>query len=362
MIERRPIMVMAGGTGGHVFPALAVANHLRDQGEQIIWMGTRAGIEARLVPEAGFPIEWLKVQGLRGKGLLTKALAPLKLLQACWQALSILRQHKPRAVLGMGGFVAGPGGVMARMLRIPVIIHEQNAVMGLTNRWLSRIASACFFAFPEAAKGVRNSQVVGNPVRREILAIEAPELRLQQRGVKPLRILVIGGSLGAKTLNEVVPRALQDMAIHQKVEILHQCGERHLAKTQELYKQCGVDAEVKAFINNMTDAYQWADLVICRAGALTVAELSAAGVASILVPFPFAVDDHQYLNASFLQRAGAALLVRDQAFSAEWLRQQILDLNNHREHLIEMACQARSVAYTDATEQVANGVLREALV
>ena len=360
MIEKRPIIVMAGGTGGHVFPAIAVANHLRQQGEQIIWMGTQAGIEARLVPEAGFPIEWLRVQGLRGKGLLVKALAPMKLLQACWQALNILRQHKPRAVLGMGGFVAGPGGLMAYLLRIPLIIHEQNAVMGLTNRWLSRIASACYFAFPEAAQGVKNSQVVGNPVRPEILSIEDPQTRLQQRDM-PLRILVIGGSLGAKTLNEVIPKALQRLAKNEKVEVLHQCGEKHLKATQDLYRQCDIDAEIKAFITDMSEAFVWSDLVICRAGALTVAELSAAGIASILVPFPFAVDDHQFVNASFLERAGAALLVRDDAFTAEWLSQQLQEFIDHRERLLQMACQARSVAYSDATEQVAQGVLREAL-
>jgi len=354
-------MVMAGGTGGHVFPALAVANHLRDQGENIIWMGTRAGIEAELVPEAGFPIEWLKVQGLRGKGLVVKALAPIKLFQACWQALKILRQHQPRAVLGMGGFVAGPGGLMAWLLRIPLIIHEQNAVVGLTNRLLSRIASACFFAFPQAARGIGNSQVVGNPVRREILSIEAPQSRLQKRGKAALKILVIGGSLGARTLNQVVPIALSQLAEDKKPEVLHQCGDAHLKATQNLYRQHRLSAEVTAFITDMKKAYEWADLVICRAGALTVAELSAAGVASILVPYPFAVDDHQYVNATFLEQAGGALLIRDQAFTSDWLVQTLKELNADRTRLVDMACKSRSVAYTDATEQVADGVLRESL-
>jgi UDP-N-acetylglucosamine--N-acetylmuramyl-(pentapeptide) pyrophosphoryl-undecaprenol N-acetylglucosamine transferase len=360
--HKRPIMVMAGGTGGHVFPALAVAQYLRDQGENIVWMGTHAGIESRLVPQAGFPIEWLKVQGLRGKGMLIKALAPIKLIQACWQALNILRLHKPRAVLGMGGFVAGPGGMMAGLLRIPLIIHEQNAVIGLTNRLLSRIATGRFFAFPHAAKGIKNSRVVGNPVRREILNIEHPQTRLNSHPQDRLRVLVIGGSLGARTLNQVFPEALSKIEQQSRPEIIHQCGASHLESTQQSYRQYQLEADVCAFIDDMKKAYEWADLVVCRAGALTIAELSAVGIASILIPFPYAVDDHQYLNAQFLAEAGAAVVVRDQDFNAEWLQQRLANFIQSRAQLMDMACKARAVAYTNATEQVAQGVLEEALL
>jgi len=361
MAQKRPIMVMAGGTGGHVFPALAVACQLREQGEHIIWMGTRSGIESRLVPEAGFPIEWLKVQGLRGKGLLIKALAPIKLIQACWQALNILRQHKPRAVLGMGGFVAGPGGIMAKLLRIPLVIHEQNAVIGLTNRLLSRIASASYFAFPQAAIGIKRSHVVGNPVRKDILAIEHPQTRLKQRQQEALKLLVIGGSLGARTLNQVVPQALAKIENHQDFQVRHQCGANHVDETRQAYEQSQMDVQVSAFFDDMKQAYEWADLVVCRAGALTVAELSAVGIASILVPYPYAVDDHQFVNASFLSETGAALLVRDEDFRADWLYGQLKDFIQQRERLIDMACKGRAVAMTQAAEQVASGVLAEAL-
>ena len=359
-IRQRPIMVMAGGTGGHVFPALAVAQYLREQGERIVWMGTRSGIEARLVPAADFPIEWLTVQGLRGKGLWVRAIAPLRLLQACWQAMGILRHHRPRAVLGMGGFASGPGGLMAWLLRIPLIIHEQNAVMGMTNRWLSHLARVTCCAFPRAAEKIAGARVVGNPVRAEIQALEHPRQRLSGRQDQP-RLLVIGGSLGARTLNQVVPRALASIDMAERPQVRHQCGARHLETCEQDYASCQVAAEISEFIEDMPSAYAWADLVICRAGALTVAELAAAGVAAILVPYPYAVDDHQYLNAEYLANAGAALIVRDQQLTADWLGQTLKTLLGDRERLLSMACQARDLAYSDATEQVAQAVLEEAL-
>ncbi len=361
MTAKRPIMVMAGGTGGHVFPALAVADFLRQQGESIVWMGTRNGIESRLIPEAGIPMEWLEVQGLRGKGVLTLALAPFKLIQACWQAMSILRRNRPRAVLGMGGFAAGPGGLMAWVLRIPLIIHEQNAVMGLTNKLLRGLSRISYFAFPQAAQGVSNSRVVGNPVRAEILAIADPQQRLAGRAQSSLRLLVIGGSLGARTLNEVVPAAMSKLPVEQRPEIMHQCGERHLQSCQQSYQQAAVDAEVVPFVKDMKQAYEWADLVLCRAGALTVSELAAAGMASILVPYPYAVDDHQYLNATYLQQAQAAELVRDHELTPERLLQLVNQFSAHREQVLQMSINARSMAFTDATEQVAQGILKEAL-
>ena len=358
--QKQPIVVMAGGTGGHVFPALAVANDLRGRGEKIVWMGTRTGIESRLVPEAGFPIEWLSVQGIRGKGLMVKALAPFKLLNTCLQAFKVLRKHQPRAVLGMGGFVSGPGGLMAWLLRIPLIIHEQNAIPGLTNKLLSHFARINYFAFPQAAKNVRNSVVVGNPVRPEILAIPAPEIRLAQHDTDSLNVLVLGGSLGALTLNKVLPSALAMMELSQRPNVRHQSGERHIEACRAEYASHDLKAEVIEFIDDMNAAYQWADLVVCRAGALTVAELSAAGVASILIPFPYAVDDHQYANAQFLEQAGAAKIIREQALTANGLKQLLIEFSSHRERLLEMSCLARAVAYTDAAQQVANGILQEA--
>ena len=358
--QKQPIVIMAGGTGGHVFPALAVANDLRGRGEQIVWMGTRSGIESRLVPEAGFPIEWLSVQGIRGNGLMVKALAPFKLLNTCLQAFKVLRKHQPRAVLGMGGFVSGPGGLMAWLLRIPLIIHEQNAISGLTNKLLSHLARINYFAFPQAAKNVRNSVVVGNPVRPEIVNIPAPEIRLAQHGSDSLNVLVLGGSLGALTLNKVVPAALAMIELSQRPNVRHQSGTRHIEACHAEYASHDLKAEVVEFIDDMNAAYQWADLVVCRAGALTVAELSAAGVASILIPYPYAVDDHQYANAQFLEQAGAAKIIREQALTAEGLKQLWIEFSTSRAQLLEMSCKARAVAYTDAAQQVANGILQEA--
>ncbi len=359
--SRRPIMVMAGGTGGHVFPALAVANYLRDKGENIIWMGTRSGIESRLVPAENFPIEWLSVQGLRGKGKLVLALAPFKLLQACYQAMMLLLKHRPRAVLGMGGFASGPGGFMAWLLRIPLIIHEQNAVTGLTNKLLSRFATLKFFAFPSAASLIKGGRVVGNPVRQEIVDMEPPQKRLGRHSRNTMNVLILGGSLGAKTLNETVPDALKSIDRANRPVIRHQCGSRHLTECTIRYQHNEVDAEVVEFIDDMKAAYEWSDLVICRAGALTIAELAAAGVASILIPYPYAVDDHQFVNAGFLSAVDAAIVVRDESFTAQYLSQKLLHFLSHKEELLQMACQAREVAYTDATQQVAAGILQEAL-
>ncbi len=358
---KRPIMVMAGGTGGHVFPALAVASYLRDQGEKIIWMGTRSGLEARLVPAANFPIEWLSIEGVRGKGVVTKAMAPFKLFVACLQAIKLLRKHKPRAVLGMGGFASGPGGIMAWLLRIPLIIHEQNAVLGLTNKLLYRFASLKYFAFPQAASNIKNSIVVGNPVRKELLEIALPEKRMSGRDQKNINLLVIGGSLGAKSLNDTVPLAIKSIESSVRPNIRHQCGAGKLENCRKLYENFSVDAEVTEFIDDMKSAYEWADLVICRSGALTVAELAAVGVASILVPYPYHVDEQQLFNAYFLTEADAAIVKKDKEFSAEFLTDYLLNITEHKDRLMQMACNARKVAYTDATYQVASGILQEAL-
>ncbi len=301
------VLIMAGGTGGHVFPALAVAELLRERECRVVWVGTRRGLEARIVPAKGFAIEWLSVSGLRGKGLLTWLLAPVQLAIALAQAFSIVRRQKPAVVLGVGGFATGPGGVAAWLLGRPLVIHEQNAIAGLTNRWLARIARLVLEGFPGSfPPGVR-THCIGNPVRREIAALPAPESRFAVRsGV--MRLLIIGGSLGARRLNSSVPRAIALLQRQgHRFEVWHQAGERGIEEARAEYSLAGVSGRVEAFIDDMAGAYGWADLVICRAGALTVAELAAAGVGALLVPFPFAVDDHQTHNARFLTEAGAAV-------------------------------------------------------
>jgi UDP-N-acetylglucosamine--N-acetylmuramyl-(pentapeptide) pyrophosphoryl-undecaprenol N-acetylglucosamine transferase len=358
---QKPILVMAGGTGGHVFPALAVAEYLRQQGERIVWLGTRSGIEARVVPAADFAIEWLSVQGLRGKGLATLILAPFRLLRACWQALRVLRRTRPKAVLGMGGFVAGPGGLMAWLLRIPLFLHEQNSIIGLTNRILSRLATRSYFAFPDAAQSVPRSECVGNPVRASFADMGDPAARLNDRMDQPLQLLVIGGSLGAAALNRVLPEAIACLDRDQRPRVRHQCGDRHVDVCRQNYHTAGVEAEVTSFIEDMPSAYAWADLVVCRAGALTIAELAATGVASLLIPFPYAVDNHQYHNARFLEQNKAAQIIGEDKLSAESLALKLKFFQQNRPLLLEMALNARACFRADATERLAEGVLAGAL-
>ena len=310
MIDVRPVLIMAGGTGGHVFPALAVADELRARGVPVVWLGTKAGIESRLVPQAGYPIEWMSITGLRGKNTLTLLLAPVRIVMACWQALRVLLRRRPCAVLGMGGFASGPGGLMAWFIRKPLLVHEQNAIAGMTNKILSRFASVVLQAFPGVFK---NAKTTGNPVRQSICELTAPSERFAQRDVNDkLRLLVIGGSLGAVKLNEIIPQSLATMAVADRPEVIHQTGVKNIDAARDLYRSADVDAKVEAFIDDMPAAYEWADLVICRSGAMTVFELAAAGVASVLVPYPYAVDDHQTGNARYLESAGAAI-VRQQA-------------------------------------------------
>lgn len=354
---QQPILVMAGGTGGHVFPALAVADALRERGERIVWLGTRGGIEARVVPAANYAIEWLNVQGLRGKGLASQLLAPLRLLRACWQALRILRRTRPKAVLGMGGFVSGPGGLMAWMLRIPLFLHEQNAIVGLTNRILSRFASGVYVAFPQAAEVMKGAECIGNPVRANLSQLPHPTQRLQARIDSPLQLLVIGGSLGAAALNRVVPQAVACLDRAQRPRVWHQCGDRHLEACRQNYAQAQVDADVVAFIDDMPAAYAWADLVVCRAGALTIAELSAVGLASLLIPFPYAVDNHQYFNALYLQQLDAAQVLPEDGLSAEGLALKLKFFQQNRARLVRMAENARAGFQADAGERLAAAVL-----
>lgn len=344
-----PIMLMAGGTGGHVYPALAVAERLRGDGWEVVWLGTRAGLEARVVPAAGIEVEWVTVGGLRGKGLATLLLAPVRLASALWQSVAAIRRRRPAAVLGMGGYVSGPGGIAARLLGKPLVIHEQNAVAGLTNRVLARIARRVLTGFPGV---LARGEWIGNPVRASITALPEPGARAGGRN-GPLRVLVLGGSQGARALNAVVPLAIATLPPAERPEIQHQCGEKHLNAARAAWAEAGVAVEPVPFIDDIAAAYAWADLVVCRAGALTVAELAAAGVASVLVPFPAAVDDHQTLNARFLADAGAAELLPQADLSAARLAQSLRAYTADRARVREMADAARRLARPHAAADLA---------
>jgi UDP-N-acetylglucosamine--N-acetylmuramyl-(pentapeptide) pyrophosphoryl-undecaprenol N-acetylglucosamine transferase len=352
----RPVMIMAGGTGGHVFPALAVAERLRALGVPVIWLGTRQGLEARVVPAAGLPIEWLSVGGLRGKGWITKLLAPVHLLRAVFQAARVVLRYRPRSVLGMGGFVAGPGGLTAWLLRRPLLIHEQNAVPGLTNRWLSHLARRILEAFPDTFEASARVMRTGNPVREAIAELPGPEQRMAGR-LGPARLLIVGGSLGARALNELVPAALAGFAPAERPEVWHQTGRRGTEDARERYEALGVRARLDPFIEDMAEAYAWADLAVCRAGALTVAELTAVGLGAILVPYPYAVDDHQTHNAEYLVRHGAALLAQQRELDPERLRELLAGLISNRDGLLSLAVAARALARVDAADQVARACL-----
>jgi UDP-N-acetylglucosamine--N-acetylmuramyl-(pentapeptide) pyrophosphoryl-undecaprenol N-acetylglucosamine transferase len=345
------VLIMAGGTGGHVFPALAVAEELKSRGVEVSWIGTERGIESTLVPKAGLPIHYIKVAGLRGNGLLGWLLAPFKLIKAVYQSAQLINTIKPNVVLGLGGFASGPGGVAAKLLGKPLAIHEQNAIPGMTNQLLSRLANKVMEAFTASFKPSRNALWVGNPVRKAIEELAEPEQRLSERS-GPLRLLVLGGSLGARALNNVVPQAVK--LLKQDVEVKHQCGKRHIDECLQAYKKEGVEADVVSFIDDMADVYGWADLVICRSGALTVAELSAAGVASILVPFPYAVDDHQTKNGQVLTKCGAAKLFQEKELSAELLAEEINKLSVNRTELMAMAKAARAQANRNTAAQISD--------
>lgn len=361
IVVHRPVLIMAGGTGGHVFPALAVADELRSRGVPVVWLGTRAGIEAHLVPQAGYPIEWMSITGLRGQNTVTLLLAPVRIVLACWQALAVLLRRTPCAVLGMGGFASGPGGLMAWLLRKPLLVHEQNAIAGLTNKILVKFSSVILQAFPGVFK---NATTTGNPVRRSICEITKPEDRFAQRygnsdgqTQSPLRLLVVGGSLGAVKLNEIIPQALARIDQAERPEVIHQTGLKNIDTAKAHYSDAGVSAKVEAFIDDMPTVYEWADLVICRAGAMTVFELAAAGIASILVPYPHAVDDHQTQNAFYLQASGAAIIKQQNELSADWLVEVINDFAADRQKLLDMAVAARKLALPDSAKIIADACL-----
>jgi UDP-N-acetylglucosamine--N-acetylmuramyl-(pentapeptide) pyrophosphoryl-undecaprenol N-acetylglucosamine transferase len=349
MSTRPPILIMAGGTGGHVFPALALARLLRAASHEVIWLGTRRGLEARVVPAEKIDIEWLSMSGLRGKGVVTLLAAPFKLVHSIWQALSVMRRRRPGLVVGFGGFVTGPGGVAAWLTRRPLVIHEQNAIAGYSNRCLAHLARRVLAAFPQAFPRGIDARVVGNPVRAEIVLQPPPATRFARRE-GALRLLVVGGSLGATRLNAVVPFAVAQSGLTLRVR--HQAGERGIDAARAAYLQAGVQADVAPFIEDMAQAYGDADLVICRAGALTISELAAVGVAAVLVPFPAAVDDHQTVNAQFLVREGAAVLIADRDLTAERLAAELKFLCQ-RGKLLAMAERARLVAKPRAAEELA---------
>jgi UDP-N-acetylglucosamine--N-acetylmuramyl-(pentapeptide) pyrophosphoryl-undecaprenol N-acetylglucosamine transferase len=341
----KTIVIMAGGTGGHIFPGLAVAQEMRSAGWEVVWMGVRGGMEERLVPPRGYETAWIRARAARGKGLLQKALLPANLLLSFWESARHLRRIRPDVVLGLGGYVAFPGGMMASLLNRPLALHEQNAVAGLANRVLSTVSDKVMVAFPGSLK---KAEWTGNPVRTDIAAMAPPEARFAGR-TGPLRILVVGGSLGAQALNETMPRAVALLA--DKPHIVHQSGEKHLDTLRKHYAEAGVQGELVAFIDDMAKRYAQADLVICRAGAVTIAELSAGGMASILVPFPHAVDDHQTANARFLADAGAALLLPQKDLTAQGLAALVRSLDRVR--LLDMAKKARALGKPDAARIVA---------
>jgi UDP-N-acetylglucosamine--N-acetylmuramyl-(pentapeptide) pyrophosphoryl-undecaprenol N-acetylglucosamine transferase len=368
------LLIMAGGTGGHVFPAMAVARRLRERGVNIVWLGTRRGLEARIVPQAGIEMEWISIRGLLGKGVLGWLLLPARLLLAMLQMVIVLFRRRPDALLGMGGFVSGPGGLVAWLLRRPLLIHEANARAGMTNRWLARLADRVLTGFPDT-EGIHQSRAtyVGNPVRSEIAVIPEPAQRYSGRR-DALRLLVLGGSQGARIFNEAVPQAIRAMGSENRPQVWHQCGRGSLGPTRQAYADMA-DVEVSEFIEDMSAAYAWADLVLCRAGAMTVAELAAVGVAAILVPFPYAMtvaelaavgvaailvpfpyaaEDHQTANARYLAEHGAALLLPQQDFSTERLQGLLTELAGDRSGLLRMATAARNLARSDATNTVAD--------
>jgi UDP-N-acetylglucosamine--N-acetylmuramyl-(pentapeptide) pyrophosphoryl-undecaprenol N-acetylglucosamine transferase len=345
------IVIMAGGTGGHIFPALAVAQFLQNQGWQVSWLGTKAGLESRVIPENGIEIDWLSVSGVRGKGVLSKASAIFKLAKSCAEARKILKQRKPDVVLGMGGFVAAPGGLMAKVLGIPLIIHEQNRVVGTTNRLLAKIATKVLQGFPNSFAPKFEAICTGNPLRETLKHIPPAPL---QRG-ENLRIFVLGGSQGAKALNETVPNAIA--LLKNPVQVRHQTGSAMQNDVAETYKKLNLNAQASAFIDDMAAAYSWADLIICRAGAMTVSEVAAMGIPAIFIPLPIAIDDHQTANAKYLTDAGAGLLLKQSDLTAESLAQQIEKLC---ENLPERRAISQTLAYLNATETVAQICIAEA--
>jgi UDP-N-acetylglucosamine--N-acetylmuramyl-(pentapeptide) pyrophosphoryl-undecaprenol N-acetylglucosamine transferase len=346
MSQQPCALVMAGGTGGHIFPGLAVAEALRERGWRVHWLGAPGSMESRLVPPRGFSLETIDFGGVRGKGLKTLFLLPLRLLRAFWQALQVVRRVKPDVLVGLGGYITFPGGMMGTLLGKPMVLHEQNSVAGMANKVLAGIADRVFSAFPNVLK---KAQWVGNPLRAGFLNQAAPEQRFAGRS-GPLRLLVVGGSLGAKALNDTVPQALALLPEAQRPTVLHQSGEKQIDALRASYAAAGVTAELTPFIDDTAQAFAEADLIVCRAGASTVTEIAAIGAAALFVPFPFAVDDHQTTNARFLADAGGAWLVQQKDLTPQSLADRLKSLQ--RAQLMEMATLAKQMQKTEALAAV----------
>jgi len=355
----RPILVMAGGTGGHVYPALAVAQALQARAQDIVWLGTRRGLEARVIPAAGIEVEWISVRGLRRKGFLALLVAPLQLAWALLQAIRVILRRRPAAVLGMGGFVSGPGGLAAWLTRRPLVIHEQNAAAGLTNRLLARLARVVLQAFPGSFNPGVGAVTVGNPVREDIAAVAPPAARYGQRQ-GALHLLVLGGSQGSLALNKTVPAALAKLPPEQRPVVRHQSGDLTIETARTAYAEQGVAVELTAFIDDMAAAYAWADLVVCRSGALTVAELCAVGLPALFVPYPGAVDDHQTANARPLADAGAAVIIDESMLNADVLALTLRDWLTTRAELQAKAERARKLAKPNALLRITELCLEQA--
>ena len=353
MNDVKKVIVMAGGTGGHIYPALACAQRFKEKGVAVEWLGSKSGMEEKLVPEHDIVMHSLSIKGVRGKGFVGLLAAPFRVLHAIGQAIAVLQKVKPDVVLGMGGFVAGPGGVAARILGIPLVIHEQNAIAGTTNKLLAKIASLKLQAFEGAlSKGI----TIGNPIRGDILK---QQVRVSRNGVaRPLRLLVVGGSLGAKAINDVVPQVLKAWSFSPRLDVWHQTGLKNFDDVSTLYKEAQVEARVDAYLENMDQAYYWADIVLCRAGAMTVSELAIAGLPSILVPYPYAIDDHQTENARYLEKIGGAYLLPQPQLTCDKILSLLSEFVESEEVLLKMGAQAKTAAYPDATKDVVAYCLR----
>ena len=354
----KTLMIMAGGTGGHVFPALAVAQAFMDRQEKVVWLGARGGMEEGIVGKTTIPFYGISVNGFRGKGLLKQLLAPFKMISALLQSLSILHEVKPDAVLGMGGFASGPGGLAARILGVPLLIHEQNSVAGMTNKILSKLAQTVMTAFPDAFEISAKVKLLGNPLRADIMRLYYEQKRYEQkRAVNEqgqLHLLILGGSLGAQSLNQALPEAIKLMNEELRPAIWHQTGKTKDVPVKKAYEANGIDAKVTEFISDMAEAYRWADFVICRAGALTISELCVAGLGAILIPYPYAVDDHQTKNAQYMVEGGAAWLLPQSELNAEVLAEMLTPLFAKPERLRVLSNAARKLAKVDATERVSD--------
>lgn len=356
--EISPILIVAGGTGGHVMPALAVAEYLLEKGIPVQWLGTKQGIEHQLIPQKAIPIHYITISGIRGKGLLKKLVSPFQIVLACLQTIRIIRHLKPKMVLTMGGYVSGPAGLAAWLLRVPLVIHEQNAIAGWTNQLLSPLATKVLLAYPQAlSKAKKKSIITGNPLRRDFIQFKKSELTPKEQGESPkIHILVLGGSLGAQKINQILPETLKLLDNPEQYEVQHQTGSTHFESTQKLYQQVKVKTELKPFIEDMVSAYLKADIIISRAGALTVAEVAQLGRACILIPYPFAVDNHQFFNAKYLSEQGGAILITEDKFNPQSLLEAVLKLSA-TESRLQMANIAKNLAKPMATVKVVNECL-----